>query len=168
MQSRYQIHIYFDGTTYVANVPELVGCVGYGQSYVEAVKNAEVAITEWIFEAINSGNIPPEPAEHFVLRPSTRPVGKSMASPVMLRLHRKFGNLSNRELSIKMGLTGKDAIIPSAFACAAAGKGARPVRCKIAISLAELPSILWPFLSEKIRRADDDAYLAYINDASVA
>lgn len=164
MQSRYQMHIYFDGTTYVANVPELAGCVGYGQSYVEAAKNAETAITGWVFEAINSGKIPPEPAKDFVLRPPTRLVENSIAAPVMLRLHRKYGNLSNRELSIKIGLVEHYATTPSAFANAAAGKGSRFLRCAIAIALEERPSLIWPFLSVKTRQADDVVYLSSIED----
>lgn len=164
MQSRYQMHIYFDGTTYVASVPELAGCVGYGQNYIDAAKNAETAITEWVFEAINSGKIPPEPAKDFVLRPPTRLIGNSMARPVMLRLHRKYGNLSNRELAQKIGLVEHYAITPSAFASAAAGKGARFVRCVIAIALEERPSLIWPFLSAKTRQADDDVYLSSIED----
>lgn len=164
MQSRYQMHIYFDGTTYVANVPELVGCAGYGQNYIAAVKNAEAAITGWVFDAINSGKIPPEPAKDFVLHPPTRPIGKGMAAPVMLRLHRKYGNLSNREISKAIGLVEQYAVTPTAFASAAAGKGARVVRCAIALALDELPSVLWPFLTEKTRQADDDLYLSSIED----
>ncbi|CAN5873706.1 hypothetical protein BH11PSE12_BH11PSE12_20580 [soil metagenome] len=164
MQPRYQMHIYFDGTAYVANVPELVGCAGYGQNYIAAVINAEAAITEWVFNAINSGMIPPEPANDFVLHPPTRPVGKGMAAPVMLRLHRKYGNLSNREISKAIGLVEQYAVTPSAFANAAAGKGARFVRCVIAIALGELPSALWTFPSEKTRQADDELYLSSIVD----
>ena len=86
------------------------------------------------------------------------------AAPVMLRFHRKYGNLSNREISKVVGLVEQYAVTPTVFANAAAGKGARFVRCAIAIALDELPSILWPFLTEKTRQADDDLYLSSIED----
>ena len=46
----YEIIVYWsvEDKAFIAEVPELAGCVVDGQSYVEAVQNAEVAITEWI------------------------------------------------------------------------------------------------------------------------
>jgi len=46
----YEIIIYWsmeDGA-FVAEVPELAGCMADGQSYVEAVQNVEAAISDWI------------------------------------------------------------------------------------------------------------------------
>jgi predicted RNase H-like HicB family nuclease len=48
--SNYEIVIYWseeDGA-FIAEVPELAGCMADGQSYVEAVQNAEKAIAGWI------------------------------------------------------------------------------------------------------------------------
>lgn len=45
------------------------------------------------------------------------------AAPVMLRLHRKYGNLSNREISKVVGLVEQYAVTPTVFANAAAEKG---------------------------------------------
>ena len=38
----------FEDNAFIAEVPELAGCMADGQSYVEAVQNAEIAIAEWI------------------------------------------------------------------------------------------------------------------------
>jgi predicted RNase H-like HicB family nuclease len=37
-----------EDNAFIAEVPELAGCMADGESYVEAVKNAETAINEWI------------------------------------------------------------------------------------------------------------------------
>jgi predicted RNase H-like HicB family nuclease len=46
----YEIIVYWstEDNAYIAEVPELAGCMADGQSYVEAIKNAEIAIAEWI------------------------------------------------------------------------------------------------------------------------
>ena len=46
----YEIIVYWsiEDNAFVAEVPELPGCMADGQSYVEAVQNAEIAIAEWI------------------------------------------------------------------------------------------------------------------------
>jgi predicted RNase H-like HicB family nuclease len=41
-------------------VPELPGCMADGKSYVEAVKNAEVVVQEWIDTAKELGRAIPE------------------------------------------------------------------------------------------------------------
>lgn len=152
MQPRYQIHIYHNGTQFVATVPELDGCNGTGQSYREALASAEKAIASWMFGAINAGKQIPEPAKYFVLRPLGRPIGTGTAAPIMYRLHQRFGNLNNRRLVEKIGLEG---VTPTAFAAAAAGQGARWVRCAIALVLEDMPSNLWPHLSPTTRERDD-------------
>ena len=47
---RYELTIYWstDDETFVVEVPELPGCMADGRTYDEAVKNAEVAIQEWV------------------------------------------------------------------------------------------------------------------------
>ena len=46
----YEIIVYWsnEDNAFVAEVPELAGCVADGQTYVEAVQSAEIAIGEWI------------------------------------------------------------------------------------------------------------------------
>ena len=46
---------------YLAEVPELPGCMADGKSYQEALKNAEVVMEEWIATAQELGREIPEP-----------------------------------------------------------------------------------------------------------
>ncbi|MGR9087424.1 MAG: type II toxin-antitoxin system HicB family antitoxin [Gammaproteobacteria bacterium] len=46
---------------YIAEVPELAGCMADGSSYQEAVTNAEKVIAEWIETAMELGRPMPEP-----------------------------------------------------------------------------------------------------------
>jgi predicted RNase H-like HicB family nuclease len=63
MNNRYEIIIFWsdeDGS-FVAEVPELPGCMADGRTYQEAVAHVEVAIQEWIDIAIELGRPIPEP-----------------------------------------------------------------------------------------------------------
>ena len=59
---RYELIIYWskDDNTFVVEVPELPGCMADGQTYAEAVKNAEEIIDEWIETARKLGRSIPE------------------------------------------------------------------------------------------------------------
>jgi predicted RNase H-like HicB family nuclease len=60
-QYQYEIIIYWseDDAAYIAEVPELAGCMADGQTYQEALQNAEVVISEWIETALKlKRNIP--------------------------------------------------------------------------------------------------------------
>ena len=46
---------------WLTEVPELAGCMADGQSYAEAVANAETVIDEWIETARKLGRPIPEP-----------------------------------------------------------------------------------------------------------
>ena len=48
--NNYKIIVYLsiEDNAFIAEVPELAGCISDGQSYIEAVQNAEITITEWI------------------------------------------------------------------------------------------------------------------------
>lgn len=61
--SKYEIIIYWskDDEAYVAEVPELPGCMADGSSYQEALANAGVVIAEWIETATETGRDVPEP-----------------------------------------------------------------------------------------------------------
>lgn len=61
--NKYEIVIYWSKAdkAFVAVVPELPGCMADGESYVEAVKNVEVIMTEWIETAKELGRAIPEP-----------------------------------------------------------------------------------------------------------
>ena len=61
--TKYEMIIYWseEDQTYIAEVPELPGCMADGLSYAEAVKNAEKVIEEWIQTAVELGRNVPEP-----------------------------------------------------------------------------------------------------------
>ena len=63
MTNRYELIIYWskDDNSFVVEVPELPGCVADGQTYAEAVTNAEEIIDEWIETARKLGRPIPEP-----------------------------------------------------------------------------------------------------------
>ena len=63
MMSKYEIIIYWshDDNAYIAEVPELAGCMADGQTASEAVKNVERVIQEWIETARELGRPIPEP-----------------------------------------------------------------------------------------------------------
>jgi len=63
MSSKYEIIIYWseDDQAFIAEVPELPGCMADGQSYREALSNAEVIIREWIETAKELGRPIPQP-----------------------------------------------------------------------------------------------------------
>jgi predicted RNase H-like HicB family nuclease len=63
MEWKYEIIIYWskEDQVYIAEVPELPGCMADGRTYQEAVSNAEVIIAEWIETAEASGRVIPMP-----------------------------------------------------------------------------------------------------------
>jgi predicted RNase H-like HicB family nuclease len=48
--NKYEIIIYWSDIdcAYIAEVPELSGCMADGKTYAEALSNAEIIINEWI------------------------------------------------------------------------------------------------------------------------
>jgi predicted RNase H-like HicB family nuclease len=63
MNSRYEIIIFWsdDDDCFVAEVPELPGCMADGATYQEAVTNAESAIRIWVDTAVQLGRPIPKP-----------------------------------------------------------------------------------------------------------
>ena len=61
--TKYEIIIYWSeiDNSYIAEVPELAGCMADGKTYAEALENAEVIINEWIETAVFIGREVPEP-----------------------------------------------------------------------------------------------------------
>ena len=63
MSSNYEIIIYWsneDGA-FIAEVPELAGCMADGRTYQEALANVEVVVEEWIQTAKELGRPIPQP-----------------------------------------------------------------------------------------------------------
>jgi predicted RNase H-like HicB family nuclease len=60
---KYEIIIYWskDDNAFLAEVPELPGCMADGQSYKEALTNVESIIEEWIETSQSLGRPIPEP-----------------------------------------------------------------------------------------------------------
>ena len=60
---RYELIIYWSrpDDSFLVEVPELPGCMADGQSYEEAVANAQEVIAEWIETARSLGRPIPEP-----------------------------------------------------------------------------------------------------------
>ena len=63
MTSRYEIIIFWseEDQAFIAEVPELPGCMADGQTYQEALSNAETTIQEWIETAQEVNRPIPEP-----------------------------------------------------------------------------------------------------------
>ena len=60
---RYEVILYWSkaDTAYLAEVPELPGCVADGPTRQEALSAVEVVIAEWIETAKELGRLIPEP-----------------------------------------------------------------------------------------------------------
>jgi predicted RNase H-like HicB family nuclease len=60
---RYEIIIYWsdDDNAFVAEVPELPGCMADGKTYEEALSNARQVVQEWIETAKELGRPVPQP-----------------------------------------------------------------------------------------------------------
>ena len=60
---RYEVIIYWseEDQAFLAEVPELPGCMADGATYADAVSNVEVVIGEWIETAQRLGRPIPEP-----------------------------------------------------------------------------------------------------------
>ena len=62
---RYEIIIYWskEDNAFIAEVPELPGCMAHGNTYEEALKNIKDAIILWLDTAKEFGDPIPEPKE---------------------------------------------------------------------------------------------------------
>lgn len=67
--SKYEIVIYWseEDLSFIAEVPELAGCMADGETYQEALANAEIVIQEWIETAKELGRTIPEPMGRLAL-----------------------------------------------------------------------------------------------------
>ena len=65
--NRYEIVLYWsqEDDAFIAEVPELAGCMADGPTRQEALANVEVIIEEWIATAIELGRAIPEPRRQF-------------------------------------------------------------------------------------------------------
>jgi predicted RNase H-like HicB family nuclease len=65
---KYEVIIYWsnEDQAFIAEVPELPGCMADGKTYAEAIANVEVIIQEWIETAKGLGREIPEPKGRLV------------------------------------------------------------------------------------------------------
>ncbi len=68
MHARYEIIIFWsdEDQTFVAEIPELPGCMADGKTYQEALSNAETIIKEWLETAKALGRSVPQPRGRLV------------------------------------------------------------------------------------------------------
>ncbi len=66
--SKYEVIIFWskEDNAFIAEVPELAGCMADGETYQEALANAEVIIGEWLETAKELGRKIPEPKGRLV------------------------------------------------------------------------------------------------------
>ncbi len=62
---KYEITIYWDDDDkiFVAEVPELAGCMAHGETQIDAVQNVNEAIALWLETAREFGDEIPEPRQ---------------------------------------------------------------------------------------------------------
>lgn len=62
-QYHYEIIIYWseEDSAFLAEVPELTGCMADGDTYAQALANVQAIITQWIETAKELGRVVPEP-----------------------------------------------------------------------------------------------------------
>lgn len=65
MMPKYEVIIYWSeqDNAFIAEVPELPGCMADGKTYQDVIKNTEVVIDEWIETAKELGREIPQPRD---------------------------------------------------------------------------------------------------------
>jgi predicted RNase H-like HicB family nuclease len=65
---KYELNVYWstEDAVFVAEVPELPGCMAHGPTPTDAVRCVEEAIALWIDTALEDGIAVPEPQRHSV------------------------------------------------------------------------------------------------------
>jgi predicted RNase H-like HicB family nuclease len=62
-QYKYEIIVYWsnEDEAYIAEVPELPGCMADGKTYEDVIKNVQIIISEWIDTTKSLGRPIPKP-----------------------------------------------------------------------------------------------------------
>lgn len=60
---KYELIVYWsqEDTAFIVEVPELAGCMADGETYEQAISNAQRVIEEWVQTAREIGRTIPEP-----------------------------------------------------------------------------------------------------------
>jgi len=61
--NKYEIIVYWsqEDNAFIAEVPELPGCIADGENQIEALNNVNIIINEWIETAIPNNRYIPQP-----------------------------------------------------------------------------------------------------------
>lgn len=61
--NKYEIIVYWsqEDNAFIAEVPELPGCTADGENQIEALRNVNIVIDEWIETALNTRKNIPKP-----------------------------------------------------------------------------------------------------------
>lgn len=156
MQLRHSIHLYFDNGRYIAVVPDHPDCRADGASYAEALGRLE-SMLQRSARGLPANTSSTSNTSDVSGAAGTDTGSRCRSSAIKARLMAKFGRLSNRQLAARIGIVAPDA--PVMLSSALGGRGSRQVRCAIALALDELPSILWPDSSSRVRAIDDSCFL---------
>ena len=64
----YKVVIYWskEDAAFIAEIPELAGCMADGETYLEALSNVEIVMEEWIQTAKELGRSIPQPQDKLV------------------------------------------------------------------------------------------------------
>jgi len=127
--NKYQIIIYWsdDDKAFIAEAPELPGCMADGATRRKALANAEVIIGEWIETARALGRTVPQPQGRLLsVAEAAQRLGLGVA---MTRRHCLMGNLPAKKI-------GRDWVIGEREVNAFAEKERKPGRAKQALATA--------------------------------
>lgn len=60
---KYEVHIFWsdEDEAFIAEVPDLAGCMADGATYEEALANAQIVINQWIETAQSLDRVIPKP-----------------------------------------------------------------------------------------------------------
>jgi len=102
MPARYVVTIYWsaEDEAFIAEVPELPGCMTHGETIAEAAANAEEAIEAWLDAATEAGRDIPEPIveRHYSGRFVTR-LPRDLHARIALEAQRQGVSLNQFVLS---------------------------------------------------------------------
>lgn len=131
---------------YIAEVPELPQCRGFGWSYAAALAALEHVLEIYRADVKKYEDLAPP-------RTAPPPIQGARGRTMQL-LRARYGDKSLQAFCEEIG-QGCD---ERAFGSALSGSGLRGLRMHIALALDTLPSELWPHRSFTTRKRDDQEY----------
>jgi predicted RNase H-like HicB family nuclease len=128
---KYRVDIYWseEDQLYLAEVPDLTGCLTHGESVVEAARNAEECIEAWIEMAEEAGDPVPPPftVKHYSGRFLAR-IPRDLHADLALEAERQGVSLNQYVLAQLAGASGASRRRRAPGPTRPAGGRARPAR----------------------------------------